>query len=263
MFERLVVSSPNGPKSRISRFMVGSAISYLIGIAIAITGSILTTNPILAGLGSGGNKMTAVPLASGHSDGNTSHTRAPSGVTQPSTVSADPPRPTTTDASMHLPGSGTPAPPAIDVPFGPGGTGPGLPGGSGPGCCGDTPGIEPGREMQSPPPPRPVVVESEKKPVNPRSTLRVSGQVLQGKALTKVTPDYPTLAKSTRIGGPVAVEVVISPEGYVESAHAISGHPLLMQAALEAARHWRFEPTLLSGVAVKVTGIITFVFKLD
>ena len=63
--------------------------------------------------------------------------------------------------------------------------------------------------------------------------------------------------------GEVAVEVIISPEGRVESARAVSGHPMLMAAALDAAHGWRFEPTLLNGVAVRVTGVITFVFKLN
>jgi TonB family protein len=263
MFERLVVSSANGPKSRISRFMVGSAISYVVGIAIAITGSILTSNPILAGLGSGGNKMTAVPLASGHSEGIASHRRPPNGLTQPATAtSASNTRPTA-DTSAHLPGTAISAPPTIGY-FGSGdGVGTGVGDAAGSGCCGDLPGVGDGREIPAPQPPRPVLVESEKKPIPPRSTVRVSGQVLQGKALTKITPEYPTLARSIHVGGPVAVEVVISQNGQVESAHAISGHPLLMQAAVEAAKHWRFEPTLLSGVAVRVTGVITFVFKLD
>ena len=71
------------------------------------------------------------------------------------------------------------------------------------------------------------------------------------------------MAIAVRIEGPVSVEVIISPEGRVESARAVSGHPLLKPAAVEAARGWRFQPTLLNGVPVRVTGIVTFVFKLD
>ncbi|PYT03152.1 MAG: energy transducer TonB, partial [Acidobacteria bacterium] len=61
----------------------------------------------------------------------------------------------------------------------------------------------------------------------------------------------------------VAVEVIISPEGRVESVRAVSGHPMLIPTALDAARAWRFGPTLLNGVPVRVTGVITFVFKLN
>jgi periplasmic protein TonB len=61
----------------------------------------------------------------------------------------------------------------------------------------------------------------------------------------------------------VVVEVVISLDGRVEAARALNGHPLLTTAAVEAARGWRFHPTLLNGVAVRVTGLITFNFNLN
>jgi protein TonB len=87
--------------------------------------------------------------------------------------------------------------------------------------------------------------------------------VLQGKVIERRVPIYPELARRIRLQGDVAVEVIISPEGRVESVRAISGHPMLTQSALDAARAWRFAPTLLNGVAVRVTGVITFVFKLN
>ena len=71
------------------------------------------------------------------------------------------------------------------------------------------------------------------------------------------------MAIQVKIEGSVSVEVVISPEGRVEAARAVSGHPLLKPAAVEAARLWRFQPTLLNNSPVRVTGIITFVFKLN
>jgi protein TonB len=43
----------------------------------------------------------------------------------------------------------------------------------------------------------------------------------------------------------------------------MSGHPMLITAAVDAARGWRFGPTFLNGVPVRVTGVITFVFKLN
>jgi TonB family protein len=56
---------------------------------------------------------------------------------------------------------------------------------------------------------------------------------------------------------------MISPEGRVESARVVSGHPMLAQVSLEAALGWRFQPTLLNQVPVRVTGVIVFVFKLS
>ena len=86
--------------------------------------------------------------------------------------------------------------------------------------------------------------------------------MLQGKAIQRVVPTYPELAKRIRLQGDVSVEVIISPEGRVESAREVQGHPMFVGAALDAARRWRFGPTFLNGVPVRVTGVITFVFKL-
>jgi len=98
--------------------------------------------------------------------------------------------------------------------------------------------------------------------VTNNSPVTVTSTVLQGKAIERRVPVYPELVRRIHLQGDVAVEVIISPEGRVESARAISGHPMLIATALEAARGWRFGPTILNGVPVRVTGVITFVFKL-
>jgi protein TonB len=95
--------------------------------------------------------------------------------------------------------------------------------------------------------------------VTPR---RVSGGVLQGNAIRRAQPTYPQIARTARVAGPVEVEVVIDESGHVISANIVEGHPLLRQAALEAAAQWKFRPTLLSGVPIKVTGILVFNFRL-
>src|SRR5262245_19014293 len=93
--------------------------------------------------------------------------------------------------------------------------------------------------------------------------LNVSGGVLQGNAIKKVQPPYPPIAKAARASGPVQAQITISETGEVIEASVISGHPLLRDAALQAARQWLFKPTELSGVPVKVQGILTFNFTLD
>lgn len=100
------------------------------------------------------------------------------------------------------------------------------------------------------------------KPAPPR-IIRKSGGVLQASATKRVEPAYPPLAKAAKISGPVVVEITVDEEGNVIAARAISGHPLLKDGAVAAAREWKFAPTLLSGVAVKVIGTITFNFNLD
>jgi len=90
----------------------------------------------------------------------------------------------------------------------------------------------------------------------------IMGGALSGKATKKVQPVYPPVAKAAGAQGPVAVGIVINEAGEVESAKAISGHPLLQAAAVDAAKEWRFSPTRLSGNPVKVSGRISFVFAL-
>jgi TonB family protein len=97
---------------------------------------------------------------------------------------------------------------------------------------------------------------------SPPKIIRKSGGALQSSAVTRVEPVYPPLAKAARISGVVVVEVTVDEEGNVISALAISGHPLLKDASLTAARGWKFQPTMLSGTPVKVIGTITFNFNL-
>lgn len=97
----------------------------------------------------------------------------------------------------------------------------------------------------------------------PPKIIRKSGGVFQGSATKRVEPAYPPLAKAARVRGSVVVEVTADEEGNVFSVRAISGHPLLKDAAVAAARGWKFAPTTLSGVPVKVIGTITFNFSLD
>jgi protein TonB len=110
---------------------------------------------------------------------------------------------------------------------------------------------------EPPPPPKPTPTP---KPV-PRAPI--SGGVLNGKAISKPTPAYPPIAKAARASGTVIVQVTVDESGKVISARAVSGHPLLQQAAVQGAYGTRFSPTLLSGQPVKVTGTISFNFVLQ
>lgn len=59
---------------------------------------------------------------------------------------------------------------------------------------------------------------------------------------THVKPNYPELARRMNITGAVKIEVMIAPDGKVKSTRVIGGHPLLVDAALNAVKQWRFEP---------------------
>lgn len=104
-----------------------------------------------------------------------------------------------------------------------------------------------------PPPPAP-------KPTPTPRRAPISGGVLNGKAISLPKPPYPPIARAARAAGTVTVQVTIDESGKVISARAVGGHPLLQQAAVQAAYGARFSPTQLSGQAVKVTGVITYNF---
>lgn len=144
----------------------------------------------------------------------------------------------------------------------PGGSANGVPGGV---VGGFDDGVIGGAITDAPPPP-PKEVEKiqpveDTKPATP-SIIRRSEGVIQGNAVNRVTPDYPDLAKRSNVSGEVRVDIVIGERGEVISARAVSGHPTLQAAALRAAKQWKFNPTMLNGVPVKVEGILTFRFFL-
>src|SRR6266436_606686 len=99
--------------------------------------------------------------------------------------------------------------------------------------------------------------------VKPPTTQKVSQGVLISKVISLPQPQYPQLAKQIRIQGLVAVQILVDEQGRVLTAQPVSGHPTLLAAAKEAALRARFTPTKLSGVAVKVQGLITYNFVLQ
>jgi TonB family protein len=105
-----------------------------------------------------------------------------------------------------------------------------------------------------PPPPR-------KKTIAVKKSITRSLGVINGKATSLPKPRYPLTARAVRAEGKVSVKVLIDERGRVVSANALSGHPLLRNAAEAAARQAEFSPTLLSGEAVKVSGVIVYNFS--
>lgn len=76
-------------------------------------------------------------------------------------------------------------------------------------------------------------------------------------------PVYPQLAKQARIQGTVKLNAIITKEGTVANLTVVSGHPVLVPAAIEAAKRWTCRPTLLNGEPVAVTTTIEIPFALS
>jgi protein TonB len=132
------------------------------------------------------------------------------------------------------------------------------------GAIGGVPGGVPGGQMggviggviggvgAAPPPPRPS-----------QTRIRQGGAVQAAMLVNRVQPQYPPLARQTRISGTVRLHAIISKDGSVQQLEVLSGHPLLVQAALDAVRQWKYRPTTLNGEPVEVDTTIDVIFSLN
>jgi TonB family protein len=96
----------------------------------------------------------------------------------------------------------------------------------------------------------------------PGQRLRVGGNVQMAKLISQVRPIYPPLARQAGVQGTVRLQAIIAKDGSVAQLEVISGHSLLVQAALDAVRQWRYMPTLLEGQPVEVITLIDVIFSL-
>ena len=100
-----------------------------------------------------------------------------------------------------------------------------------------------------------ALVASDPQTVAPQpapSGIRIAGNVQAAKLLRRPLPTYPELAKKSGIEGNVRLEAIINRDGTINGLTTISGHPLLVPAALDAVKQWVYQPTLLNGTPVEV-----------
>jgi protein TonB len=99
-------------------------------------------------------------------------------------------------------------------------------------------------------------------PVAPQR-VRISQGVTKGLLIRRVEPTYPPLARSARVQGEVVLSAIISTNGEIENLQLVSGHPMLVPAALTAVKQWRYKPYLLNGQPTEVETTITVIFTLS
>jgi protein TonB len=87
--------------------------------------------------------------------------------------------------------------------------------------------------------------------------------MMEGNLIFRLQPSYPPLARQARIQGTVVLQAVISREGTIEKLQVLSGHPMLVQAAVVAVRQWRYRPYVLNGEPVEVETQVTVNFVLS
>jgi TonB family protein len=93
--------------------------------------------------------------------------------------------------------------------------------------------------------------------------IRVSASDHEKHLVKKIDPVYPPLARQARIAGTVKFTVIVGRDGSVLNLQLISGHPLLVQSAVEAVKQWQYSPTLLNGNPVEVVTQVSVVFALS
>jgi protein TonB len=257
MFERLVVSTVQRRKHTTAKFFFGTVVFYAFVIGCAFIFSVLFAEPKLAA----GERVIWMPPTPPPGP-------PPPGVRPPHQEPVNASQPnlnklmTLDDIAAHQKSN---RPPTIPPLSSDGASGYGVPGGLENGVVGGAVNIsgKTGSEKEDSAPPRPADPPKPQPRTDDKKPVPVPSSVLQGKAIERVVPVYPEIPKRIHLQGEVSVEVVLSPEGRVESARVVSGHPLLVAAARDAALRWRFSPTILNGVPVRVTGVITFVFKMN
>jgi protein TonB len=101
------------------------------------------------------------------------------------------------------------------------------------------------------------------RPAPPSTTLVRRSHLDEGQLLRKVQPAYPMPAKQLRIQGDVILSALIARDGSIEGLKVLSGHPLLIRAALDAVSQWRYKPYILNGSPVEVETRIEVTFRLE
>ena len=92
--------------------------------------------------------------------------------------------------------------------------------------------------------------------------LRVSSGVAEGLKVHDVTPTYPQMARIAHIQGDVLLQATISKSGVIENLRAVQGHPILIQAAMDAVKQWKYKPYILNGEPVEVETTIKVQFHM-
>jgi len=99
--------------------------------------------------------------------------------------------------------------------------------------------------------------------LEPVKRIRISQGVTRGMVISKIEPKYPKIAIAARVTGVVLLKAVISKEGEIKELQVVSGHPLLVPAAIDAVKQWRYRPYLLDGEPVEVETSVTVTFEIE
>ncbi|HEU0185454.1 MAG TPA: energy transducer TonB [Blastocatellia bacterium] len=245
MFDTLVESTKQKQGRRARRLFLVTGAIYVVALTALGVATIVGINPALAE----GSYILGELIPPQPPQG---YIEAPahSTPTSSSSPSLAPPKKIVDTLPEYEPNNNHPLPMVPGAPpLRPIGPGTGAPGAS--------------EEPPPPPPPTPTPAVKPTPAPTPVQVVRLTSVLTQGRVLRRVHPPYPAIAKAARIQGQVQIQIGISETGAVTDVTLLSGHQLLRDAALQAAKQWTFIPTELNGQRVRAIGLLTFNFKLD
>ena len=91
----------------------------------------------------------------------------------------------------------------------------------------------------------------------------VSSGVSEGLLIHQVKPAYPPIALTAHVQGEVILQAVIGKDGSIQNLRVVSGHPMLIKAAVDAVQQWRYRPYLLNGEPVEVETQVRVTFTIS
>lgn len=97
----------------------------------------------------------------------------------------------------------------------------------------------------------------------PPKRLRVSTGITEGMLAHRVEPTYPVIAMRARVEGTVQLKAIISKQGIIENLQLVNGHPLLVPAAMDAVKQWRYRPYVLNGEPLEIETIVIVNFHIS
>jgi protein TonB len=112
-------------------------------------------------------------------------------------------------------------------------------------------------------PPQVLLHEAAPAKRDPPTQIHVGGQVQAGNLIFAPKPAYPHIAVMAHTQGTVHIQAIIERDGTIGHLKVLSGSPLLINAALDAVKQWRYKPTLLNGEPVEVVTEIDVNFALN
>jgi len=107
-----------------------------------------------------------------------------------------------------------------------------------------------------------VMPEPPKPPEKPKTPIRFAS-LEPSKLIVKVSPVYPDLARKAHVSGAVHLEAVVDEEGNIATIKVLRGHPLLVNAAVDAVKQWKYPPTILNGEPYPIIATVVVEFHLN